>query len=65
MTILKNAFHNTTYRTRFTRDELDAIVYRIQSGHDKPKDRRFVAKVRGKLCGTTDCKCARTAYGEF
>ena len=63
LTILTNSFHGTSYKTRKTREELDAIAVRVQVGVATDAERAFARKVRGVLC-VEDCRCARSVFGE-
>jgi hypothetical protein len=64
MTTLQNQFHRKLYQTSKSREEIDRIIYRIQSGRADAVDRRWVRRVRGVLCGIDDCKCATSEIGE-
>jgi hypothetical protein len=63
MTTLTNNFHNTTYRTRKSDDELYAIKHRLYDGTATDADKRFRRRVRNALCGSDDCTCGGT-FGE-
>lgn len=63
LTILTNSFHQSEYRTRKTRDELDAIES-AAPWNQSDSDKAFVRKVRDKLCGIKGCTCGQNSYGE-
>lgn len=63
LTILTNSFHNTEYRTRKTRDELDAIL-NTAPWDRSDSEKAFVRKVWNHLCGADGCTCGHTDLGE-
>lgn len=63
MTVLSNDFHNTTYRTLKTRDELEAIYGRVCQGVATDAEKALLRKARRALCGVEGCKCGN-AWGE-
>ena len=58
LTILSNSFHATEYRTRKTREELDAIDYRVGQDTATPAEVALLRKIRTALCGIEGCKCS-------
>lgn len=60
ITTLRNSFHNTEYRTTKTREDLEAIEYRIMRGNATDADRAYRRKVWKTLCGIAECKCGDT-----
>lgn len=57
MFVYENRFHNTTFTSRKSQDELDAIEKRICTGDDRPADKPFARRMRNALCGVDGCKC--------
>jgi hypothetical protein len=72
LTILANTFHGTEYRSRKTRDELDAIDRKApwHPGNREGSfvrteaEERFVRKVARTLCGIDGCKCGTNSFNE-
>lgn len=62
-TILTNSFHNSEYRTRKTRDELDAIE-NTAPWNLSDSDKAFTRKVWRTLCGINGCTCGQNSFGE-
>jgi len=56
MTIIKNYFHGTEYRTRKTREEIDRILD-THPHNRKPSEKQWVRKVWNQLCGINGCTC--------
>lgn len=57
MTVLSNSAHGTTYRTRYTRDELNRMSMMIGTYHETPAMRRLLAKIKRSLCRHEGCTC--------
>jgi hypothetical protein len=57
MTTLSNSCHNTSCRTRYTRDELASMTYREFAGDASKSEKALLRKIRGKLCGIEGCTC--------
>ena len=54
---LTNSYHHTSYRTRKTDADIEAIELRIYNGNASAADKEWVRKVRNTLCGATGCTC--------
>jgi hypothetical protein len=57
VTTLSNSFHETSYRTRYTREELHRIDDRIQAGHADEAEKALLRRIRRALCGIAGCTC--------
>lgn len=57
LTILTNDFHNTSVRTRKTRDELDRLLQTDRYDRTDAEN-AFVRRVRNALCGVKGCECS-------
>lgn len=62
MTVLKNEFHGTEYKTHLTREELVGQVYGYVMG--QPESERIVRRIRTRLCGVAGCQCAQDDFGQ-
>ncbi len=56
MTTLKNAFHNTEYRSAKDPDEIERIAS-TQPWDRTETEKAFVRRVRKALCGVKNCTC--------
>ena len=63
-TTLRNKFHNTSYRTSMSREEIDARLARVDLGTATETEKTWAAKVRRTLCGIKGCTCAQNTIGE-
>jgi len=61
---LKNTFHNHYYSSNKTREEIDDLIYRVESDTADPADYRWAAKVRRSLCGVSGCLCGQNILNE-
>ena len=59
MQTLTNSYHNTTARTRLSRDEMDSIeiLHNTRPYMMTPAMTGAVRRIRGKLCGVDGCTC--------
>ena len=57
-----NTFHNTTYNSRKSPQEIDAIRWRLAFGCATKADHALRRKMHKALCGATDCICG-DAFG--
>ncbi len=57
MNTFKNSFHNTSYTTRKSAEELDAIAIRLASGKATPAEKAFASRMKKTLCGVSGCTC--------
>jgi len=61
MYTLTNSFHNTKVRTRFSVEELAAMLYKVNRampGQNVRKERRLIARLKRTLCGANGCTCS-------
>lgn len=56
MTTLRNSFHRTVARTRYTDRELSMVLC-TEPGQRTATEKSLVSRLRNKLCGITDCNC--------
>jgi len=56
MTTIKNDFHKTEARTRYTLPELNNI-YHTEPANRTPAESSLVRRLHDKLCGSPDCTC--------
>jgi hypothetical protein len=61
---LVNTFHGTQYRTRKTREELDALEPKEMRGETTKAEQALLARIRMTLCGVMDCQCGRDFLNE-
>ena len=52
---LCNNFHNTSCKTVWSQEELDALEERVTFGVATPADKKFAIKIWKKLCGKHGC----------
>lgn len=64
LTILINDFHNTEYRSRKTREELEAIEHRINTFAADAADKALARRAWNALCGIEGCTCGQGLFGE-
>jgi hypothetical protein len=64
LTILTNSFHDTTYRTRKSREELEAIEGRIAMWTADAADKALARRIWNTLCGIEGCTCGQNTFGE-
>ena len=57
ITILSNDFHGTEYRTKKTREELEAMYGRAYQGTATDAEKAMLRRIRRALCGTEGCRC--------
>lgn len=63
MLILTNDYHNTTYSTRKTRQEIDLLLSTCPAQRTTA-ERQWIKRVHNRLCGSPACTCARNEIGE-
>ena len=62
MTTLRNTYHDTAARTRYTEEELDSIR-NTHPANWTAAEQALVQRLRHKLCGIAGCTCGGT-FGE-
>ncbi len=59
---MTNSFHGTSFSTRKTPAEVEAIADRIAEGNSTDADRAFVRRAKRALCGSPGCNCGRDIF---
>jgi hypothetical protein len=63
MITITNDFHDTEYKTRKTKEELNSIWIKAGTPYESKTDKTFRHKVWNALCGIEGCTCGG-AFGE-
>jgi len=56
MTTVKNTFHGTEYKTRKTRQEIDALLNK-PTYYRTASEKAFSRRCKSALCGIAGCEC--------
>ena len=55
--IIKNKYHNTTYRTRKTEEEL-YLIEQTAPWDRSAAEKAYIRKIKKALCGIDSCTCS-------